>query len=86
MAADFEPNTLGYILSTIVGALCGLIPRKFANERDMSTLGVICVILCAVVGFKGGLIIALPVAGILALLLYLFKAKKSDSQETDEEQ
>ena len=70
MASNFEPNTLGYVLSILAGGACGLLPYTLARKRSMKTIGVLCIFACAAAGLKGGIIFALPIAGLLSAFLY----------------
>ena len=53
----------------IAGTLCGLIPYFFGKKRGQSKLGTIGLVSCIVSGMILGVILALPVAGVFALII-----------------
>ena len=61
---------LGLIVGGLVaGTLCGLIPFFLGKKRGQPTLGIVGLVSCIVGGFLGGVIVALPVAGVFALII-----------------
>ena len=70
-AARETSFALSVFLPVCVGLLCGLIPLSVARSRDNVGAGVACLAACGVAGFFGGLLFALPLAGLLALVLHL---------------
>ena len=53
----------------IAGSLCGLIPYFFGRKRGQPTLSVAGLLCCIVAGLISGIILALPVAGVFALII-----------------
>ena len=53
----------------VAGALCGLIPFFVGKKRGQSTLGNAGLVSCIIGGALGGIILALPVAGVFALII-----------------
>lgn len=65
-----RPFALTFV-AIMAGVCCGIIPFKVAESRRKAGLGVICLALCAIAGYFGGLLFALPLAGLLALVIHL---------------
>jgi hypothetical protein len=53
----------------IAGALCGLIPFFVGKKRGQTTLGNAGLVCSIIGGAIGGIILALPVAGVFALII-----------------
>lgn len=53
----------------IGGGLSGLIPYFFGKKRGQPTLGIVGLVCCIVAGLIPGIILALPVAGVFALII-----------------
>ena len=53
----------------IGGTLCGLIPYFFGKKRGQPTLGVVGLVCCIVAGLIAGVILALPTAGVFAIII-----------------
>ena len=53
----------------VAGALCGLIPFFVGKKGGQTTLGNAGLICCIIGGAIGGIILALPVAGVFALII-----------------
>jgi hypothetical protein len=70
LAQSSRPFGLTFV-AVMAGVCCGIIPFKLAESRARPGLGVICLALCAVAGFFGGLLFGLPLAGLLALAIHL---------------
>lgn len=61
---------LGLIVGGLLaGTLCGLIPYFFGKKRGQATLGIAGLVSCMVGGLIAGIILALPVAGVFALVI-----------------
>ena len=59
--------------AVVGGTLCGLIPYFFGKKRGQPTLGIVGLVCCIVGGLLAGLILALPVAGVFALIIAVRK-------------
>ena len=57
--------------SLIMGTLCGLIPFSMGNKYNNKKLGMAGFFVCVISGFILGIVLALPVAGIFSLIIYL---------------
>jgi hypothetical protein len=57
--------------AVLVGVLCGLIPLTLGQRRDRPAIGWVGFVLCVVSGFLLGLIGALPMAGLMSLVIVL---------------
>jgi uncharacterized membrane protein AbrB (regulator of aidB expression) len=55
--------------AVIGGTLCGLIPYFFGKKKGQPTLGVVGLVCCIVAGLIAGIILALPTAGVFALII-----------------
>lgn len=75
MAAKVDPDALQYVYFTLAGAACGFIPRYFAKKLNTPEIGIICVFVCAIAGYAGGLAIMIPVAALLTLALWWFQVR-----------
>ena len=53
----------------VAGALCGLIPYFVGKKRWQAKLGNAGLVSCIIGGAIGGVILALPVAGVFALII-----------------
>jgi uncharacterized membrane protein AbrB (regulator of aidB expression) len=53
----------------IGGGLCGLIPYYFGRKRGQPTLAIVGLVCCIVAGLIAGIILALPTAGVFALII-----------------
>jgi hypothetical protein len=80
-------NQPSYLIGSLIGAaivgiLCGCIPLKLAQTRERVGLGWLGFGLTFVAGFLFGLIGALPMAGVMSLLIVIVgsPAKKSKSK------
>ena len=63
--------------AVVGGTLCGLIPYFFGKKRGQPTLGIIGLVACIVGGLIAGIILALPVAGVFALVIAVRKGESS---------
>ncbi len=55
--------------AVIGGTLCGLIPYFFGKKRGQPTLGIVGLVCCIVAGLIAGILLALPTAGVFALII-----------------
>jgi hypothetical protein len=74
-----DTNSTAFMLGAIIGAvivgiLCGLVPLSLAQKRQRQALGWIGFVLCIAAGFLLGLLGALPMAGLIALIIVLVGA------------
>ena len=59
--------------AVVAGTLCGLVPYFFGKKRGQPTLGIVGLVCCIVGGLIAGLLLALPVAGVFALIIAVRK-------------
>ena len=71
-----EVEATSYLIVVIIGSLLagclvGLIPFFIAKKKDFTVMGVICLILCIVAGFIGGIIASVPVCLISVIVIFI---------------
>ena len=74
-----EMEATSYLIGVIIGALLvggilGLIPFFIAKKKDFTVMGVVCLILCIVAGFIGGIFLAAPVC-LISVIVILIRSK-----------
>ena len=74
-----EVEQTSYLIGVIIGALLaggilGLIPFFIAKKKDFTVMGVVCLILCIVAGFIGGILFAVPVC-LISVIVILIRSK-----------
>ena len=74
-----EVEQTSYLIGVIIGALLagglvGLIPFFIAKKKDFTVMGVVCLILCIVAGFIGGILVAAPVC-LISVIVILIRSK-----------
>ena len=74
-----EVEQTSYLIGVIIGALLaggivGLIPFFIAKKKDFTVMGVVCLILCIVAGFIGGIFLAAPVC-LISVIVILIRSK-----------
>ena len=63
--------------AVIGGGLCGLIPYFFGKKRGQKTLGIVGLVCCIAAVLIAGIILALPTAGVFALIIAVRKDETS---------
>jgi len=64
--------TFGLIFGSLgMGALCGLAPFFLGKNYNNKNLGMIGFFACVISGFILGALLAIPVAGVFSLIIYL---------------
>jgi hypothetical protein len=69
--------------SLVAGGLCGLFPLCIGISRKRVDLGIGGMLLCIVCGFCGGLLIAGPMAVIVATAIYAFTPKPREYSDAE---
>lgn len=69
LGAEAKFGTL-LVAGLLAGLLCGLVPLIYGLRQDRSQLALLGLGASAVAGLVLGLILAIPVAGIFAFLIY----------------
>jgi hypothetical protein len=82
-ANEAEAYRMGAMFGAVfVGILCGLIPVAVARKRDRAGLGWVGFGLCVVSGYFLGLIGALPMAGLMSLVIVVAGPPKRKTRPT----
>jgi hypothetical protein len=69
--------------SLVAGGLCGLFPLSVGLARKRTDLAIGGMLLCIVCGFCGGLLIAGPMAVIVATAIYAFTPKPREHSDAE---
>ena len=65
-------NAFGTIFGALaMGALCGLAPFYLGKNYNKNNLGMVGFFVCVICGFILGALLAIPVAGVFSLIIYL---------------
>jgi len=68
-AAYNSAFTSGLLFGALtVGILCGLLPLLVARSRGRASMGIAGLVVCAIAGLFGGLILAVPAAVLVTLV------------------
>ena len=71
------------VRSLVTGGVCGLFPLCIGLSRKRADLGIGGMLLCIVCGFCGGLLIAAPMALIVATAIYAFTPRPREHSDAE---
>jgi ammonia channel protein AmtB len=63
------------VFGVVAGLVCSIAPAMMANKKNLGDLVNTSVIVCAISGFIGGLLLAVPATLILMAIIYNKEAK-----------
>jgi hypothetical protein len=63
------------VFGLLAGLVCSIAPAMMANKKNLGDLANMSVIVCAICGFIGGLLLAVPATLILMAIIYNKEAK-----------